>query len=148
MKRSTTMLAVAMLVVFTIPTAAQDVVIEISTNCQTLGKVPRYYLVATQEDKIPTFKYLMVPEKTECITGKAEHKIAGAQKPLDTLKDAMAVVNAVRDLVRTGFTDPDDVKKVIEYVADVEKQNAARPKKKIADTKDDVSFPWSEPKKK
>ncbi len=105
---------------------------ELDTICSRLGKVPRHHLVANEEDKIPTLKYQMVPEKTECVTGKAEHKIAGAQKPLDTIKDAMAVVNAVRDLVRTGFTDSEDLKKVIEYVAEVEKKDAARPKKKVA----------------
>lgn len=121
-------------------------------SCQNFGKGTKYVLDANTDEGIPTFKYGLTPKRQECEGDKNEYFIVDTFKGLDSVEDAGAVVNALRTLRRTGFTDPGDIAKGLKFVDEVEKADATRPKKKVAgsdqgNTKEPI-FPFGEPKKK
>ena len=114
---------------FSMPAFAQE------TSCKVVGKATQYRLEAFPLGGIPSFRFKMVSPGTACVTGKDQYLIKDATKPLDTFTDAESVIDALRTLNKVGFTNSDDISKLLAYVAEVEKADTARPKKEVADQK-------------
>ena len=127
---------------FTTAVAASALFVALSTTataqvtaCSVFGKAERYNLFAYPLDGIPTLSHRMVSPGTTCVDGKAQYVIADTSKVLDTQDAAEDVINAIRILNRREFTDQADIAKLIKYVAEVDRADAARSKQPVAGKK-------------
>ena len=122
--------------------------------CSNFGRGTRYILDANTKDGTPTFDYALTPKLQVCEGDKDQYHIKDtATKGLNSTADVASVLHALRTLHRTGYTDVNDITKGLKFVDDVEKADAARLKKKVANQGDQGNtkepfFPFGEPKKK